>query len=82
MVSGSPCSETANYLLWFTGIPSAIIDLDSGALVDVDGSLDRLSACVRCSKARASKRPEEQVLDATYAFLVRSLTARETPGAH
>lgn len=28
-----------NYLLWYTGITSAIMDLDSGALVDVDGSL-------------------------------------------
>lgn len=28
-----------DYLLWYSGVDSAVMDLDSGALVDVDGSL-------------------------------------------
>ena len=30
---------TGGYLLWYSGVTSAILDLDSGALVDVAGSL-------------------------------------------
>jgi hypothetical protein len=30
---------TGDYLLWYSGVTSAILDLDTGALVDVGGSL-------------------------------------------
>ena len=30
---------TGGYLLWYSGVSSAILDLESGALVDVSGSL-------------------------------------------